>query len=280
MACILVENLSYKYPTSKEKVLDDVSFGVEQGALCALVGLNGMGKSTLCSALRGFVPQFYKGKIKGSIHVAGYDTLSEDMGQLASKIGYVFQNPFIQISGATDSVFEEIAFGLQNLGWERPAMIERVEQVLELLHIAHLRDRFPTALSGGQLQRVAFASVLAMNPDVFIIDEPTAQLDPQGTEQVFEIIALLKNQGKTIVLVEHKMDLIAKFADQIILLHKGQIKANGSPEQVFMDQNNLQWGLQVPDVVQFSFLMQKKDPKYLCRALNERALLAHLKENR
>ena len=279
MVCIKVNNLSYQYPTASKKTLHNVSFEIEQGTLCSIVGLNGMGKSTLCGALRGFVPQFYKGRIKGSAEVAGIDVCNEELGHISRKIGYVFQNPFMQISGTTESVYEEIAFGLQNLGWERSAIISRVDEVLEMLNVTHLKDRAPTALSGGQMQRVAFASVLAMDPEVFIIDEPTAQLDPKGTQEIFEIIALLKSQKKTIVLVEHKMDLIAHFSDQILLIHEGQIMDNGTPHSVLTNKNNIQWGLQLPDYVDFSFKMEKKDSNYSCNTLDKLELKKYIKQN-
>ena len=126
------------------------------------------------------------------------------------EVGFVFQNPFTQISGIADTVYEELAFGLENMGIDPVEINERIERIMKLTKIEEFRDRDPYQLSGGQQQRVALASILVMGQDVLVIDEPTSQLDPQSTDDVFEMIALMKSMGKTIVLVEHKMEQIAE----------------------------------------------------------------------
>ncbi|MEH7014851.1 ABC transporter ATP-binding protein, partial [Neobacillus niacini] len=135
--------------------------------------------------------------------IDGKDIREWDMGELAQKIGFVFQNPFTQISGVKDTVFNEIAFGLENLGVDVDVIIQKVQDVIELLGIDYLRDKNPQELSGGQKQRVALASIIVMEPEILVIDEPTSQLDPRGTEEVFKIIELMKLKGKTIILAEH-----------------------------------------------------------------------------
>ena len=152
--------------------------------------------------------------------------------EIVQKIGFVFQNPFTQISGVKNTVFEEIAYGLENLGIERETIISEVEKILKLLEIEKLRDKNPYNLSGGQKQRVALASIIAMNPDILVIDEPTSQLDPKGTEDIFKIINLMANEGKTIILVEHKLELIAEYAENILVLDEGEIILSGKAEEV------------------------------------------------
>ncbi|MBM4761243.1 ABC transporter ATP-binding protein [Bacillus sp. B15-48] len=239
MSYISIKNLTYKYPTSKQDILTDINLEIEKGKLYSLIGGNGSGKTTLCNAIRGYIPHFYKGKLQGELLIQGKDIREWEMGDLAKQIGFVFQNPFTQISGIKDTVFEEIAYGLENLGVDVPTIREKVEWVLDLLNIQHLRDNNPNEMSGGQKQRVAFASIIVMEPDILVIDEPTSQLDPDGTEEIFKIIEILKNSGKTIILVEHKIELIAQYSDYIVLLKDGQIKMQGKTKDVLSDSTVL-----------------------------------------
>lgn len=233
MAAIELRDITFTYVTGKEPAVRNISFTVEPGELCALVGSNGSGKTTVCNIIRGFIPRFHTGTMEGSVLIDDVDIVDSNLGLLAPKIGFVFQNPFVQISGSKDTVYEEVAFGLENLGVEVEKIHARVEETLDMLGIDHLRDKSPVELSGGQKQRVAFASILAMDPPIFVIDEPTSQLDPQGTDEIFAIIELLKNSGKTIVLVEHKMELLAEYADRVIVLDSGSLVMNGSNSEVF-----------------------------------------------
>lgn len=233
MDSIQITNLTYKYPISDAPVLKNISLHVKKGELCAIIGANGSGKTTLCNAIRGFVPKFYKGEIWGEIIVNGKDVQKEEIGSTALDIGFVFQNPFTQISGIAKTVFEELAFGLENMGIEREVIIRRVEETMKMTKIEEFRDRNPFQLSGGQQQRVALAAILVMGQPVLVIDEPTSQLDPQSTDDVFEVIKLMKNMGKTIVLVEHKMEQIAEYADHVIVLDKGEIVMEGTAKEVF-----------------------------------------------
>lgn len=241
-----LKDVTYKYATAKEDIIKNVSFEVKKGEFCAIIGANGSGKTTLCNLIRGFAPHFYTGDIKGSVEIFGEAIDEEKLKMLSEKVGFVFQNPFVQISGSTETVFEEVAFGLENLGIPIDIIKERVSKTLELTGIDHLRDKNPTELSGGQKQRVALASILAMDPDVFVIDEPTSQLDPQGTEDIFEIIKVLKNQGKTIVLVEHKIELVAEYAEHIIVLDKGEVVMDGTSKEVFTNPDLLKYCVPLP----------------------------------
>ena len=232
MGYFKLENVSYQYPLENRKVLKNINLDIKKGEFWAVIGKNGSGKTTLCSILRRFVPDFYKGELTGKITLEGKELEEYSQKEIVQKIGFVFQNPFTQISGVKDTVFEEIAYGLENLGLEREVIISEVEKILKLLEIEKLRDRNPYDLSGGQKQRVALASIIAMNPDILVIDEPTSQLDPKGTEDIFKIINLMANEGKTIILVEHKLELIAEYAQNILVLDEGEIILSGKAKEV------------------------------------------------
>ena len=246
MSVITVENLRYRYPHAKELALDGLDFSVEKGEFIGIIGENGAGKSTLSQALMGLVPQFYKGAYGGTVMVDGIEAGRTPVAQLCGHVGLVFQNPFNQLSGAKDNVYEEVAFGMQNLGVPAEEMKGRVEEALKLLDIWQYRDRNPFDLSGGQMQRVAIASVLVMRPDVMILDEPTSQLDPEGSDEVFKAVETLTGSGITILMIEQKIEKLAAYCDRILLLHKGKQIAFDTPQKVFSmpDLNN--YGIQAP----------------------------------
>ena len=229
---IEIKNFSYKYPLEDKNVLENLNLKIETGEFWAIVGKNGSGKTTFCNALRRFVPDFYKGEVTGKIVIDGKNLKDFNPKELVTKVGFVFQNPFTQISGVKDTVFEEIAYGLENLAVEKEKIIKRVNETLKLLEIEHLKDKNPQEMSGGQKQRVALASIIVMDPEILVIDEPTSQLDPKGTEDIFKIINLMANEGKTIILVEHKLELIAEYAQNILVLDKGEIILSGKAEEV------------------------------------------------
>lgn len=258
MDIIEVQNLSYKYPTSKSDILKNINFSVKKGEFCSIIGCNGSGKTTLCNALRGFVPNFYKGDFRGDIIVNGKNMKEYSMGELAMEIGYVFQNPFIQISGIKDTVYEEVAYGLENLGTDVEEIKTRVDKMLDFLQIDYLKDKDPFALSGGQKQRVALASILVMEPEILIIDEPTSQLDPIGTEEVFETIKLMKEMGKTIVLVEHKIELVAEYSDHVILMYDGEIVMDGSTKDILSNDAVMNYKTAIPQYAMLGIQMKKE----------------------
>ena len=232
MGYFKIENVNYKYPLEDKQALKNINIEIKKGEFWAVIGKNGSGKTTFCNMLRRFVPDFYKGELTGKITLEDKELKDYSQKELVQKIGFVFQNPFTQISGVKDTVFEEIAYGLENLGLDKEEIISRVEKILKLLEIEKLRDRNPYDLSGGQKQRVALASIIAMDPDILVIDEPTSQLDPKGTEDIFKIINLMANEGKTIILVEHKLELIAEYAQNILVLDEGEIILSGKAEEV------------------------------------------------
>ena len=232
MGYFKIENVNYKYPLEEKQALKNINIELKKGEFWAVIGKNGSGKTTFCNMLRRFVPDFYKGELTGTITLEDKELKDYSQKELVQKIGFVFQNPFTQISGVKDTVFEEIAYGLENLGLDKGEIISKVEKILKLLEIEKLRDRNPYDLSGGQKQRVARASIIALDPDILVIDEPTSQLDPKGTEDIFKIINLMANEGKTIILVEHKLELIAEYAENILVLDEGEIILSGKAEEV------------------------------------------------
>ena len=251
MSVISLEHVGYRYPLGREDAVRDVSFQVEQGQVCALLGANGSGKTTICNLIRGFIPRFYRGEPTGLVQLAGRPVEQYDDAELTETVGYSFQNPFTQMSGVKDNVREEIAYALENLGVERDAMAARVDAMIDLLHLGDIADANPLELSGGQRQRVAIAAVLVTDPPIVVLDEPTSQLDPQSTEDVFNIIALLKRQGKTVILVEHKIDLVARYSDLVILMEDGGVAMSGPARRVLTDPQVLDHGGQLPEVTRF-----------------------------
>lgn len=257
MAEIILKNVSYRYPLEEKEVVRDFTYCFEQGKVYGLIGENESGKTTLCNIIRGFIPELYRGKLEGEILINGRKINSYDPGELASIVGYSFQNPFVQISGVKDNVYEEIAYGMENIGVPRDQMIKRVDELVKMFHLEELVDKNPYELSGGQKQRVALASMIALDPEVVIMDEPTSQLDPKSTEDIFEIVNILKKQGKTIILIEHKIDLVAEYCDSILLMHQGKLVMHGDAKDVLTDPKVLEYGGQLPQIVLY-FLKQGK----------------------
>ena len=236
MCYFKLENVSYKYPLEDREILKNINLDIKKGEFWAVIGKNGSGNTTLCNVLRRFVPDFYKGELTGKIILENKELKDYSAKEIVQKVGFVFQNPFTQISGVKETVFEEIAFGLENLALDAEYIRKRVGETLKLLHIEGLRDKNPYELSGGQGQKVALASIIAMDPEIMVIDEPTSQLDPKGTEEIFEIIDMLKKEGKTIILVEHKIELIAKYAEKVLVLDEGEVILSGNTEDILKNK--------------------------------------------
>jgi energy-coupling factor transport system ATP-binding protein len=161
-------------------------------------------------------------------------------------VGIVFQNPFNQVTGSKLTVYEEISFGLENMGIPKDEMITRIDDALELLNISKYKDRYPFDLSGGQMQRMAIASIIAMKPQVIILDEPTSQLDPQGREEVFQAVQNLSKQGITIILVEHNMEKIAQYSNRVALMDQGRLIDIDTPTRIFSRDDLDQYGIEAP----------------------------------
>lgn len=246
MSLIEVNNLKYRYPHSDKLALDSLNFTVEKGQFIGIAGANKAGKSTLCQVFAGLVPTMFKGAYGGSVVVGGKNTAQTPIAEICQSVGLIFQNPFNQLSGARETVFEEVAFGLQNLGVPKEEIIQRVRKSLQLLDIAGYSEMNPFDLSGGQTQRVAIASILAMEPEIIVLDEPTSQLDPQGSEEVFRVVDKLAGSGITVIMVEHKIEKLAAYCDKILLLHEGRQIAFDTPAQIFSRSDLENFGVEPP----------------------------------
>jgi energy-coupling factor transporter ATPase len=257
MAIIEISNLSYTYPGASKPSVNDVSLKIEKGEFVLITGPSGCGKTTLCRCFNGLVPHFYQGELKGQVTVAGKDISNSQTFDLAKHVGLVFQNPENQLFAL--SVEKDVAFGLENLGVPREEMRKRVDWALNLCGIYALRERSPHEVSGGQQQRVAIASVLAMQPEIIVLDEPTSFLDPLSAEKIFEVIyELNKKQGITVILVEHRLDLTAKYTDHLIVMDEGKIHLEGNPRDILYSDETKLIGVGIPKAT-LLYKMLKKD---------------------
>jgi energy-coupling factor transporter ATPase len=245
LAVIETNNLTYSYPNATTPSIKNVSIKINKGDFVILTGPSGCGKTTLCRCFNGLVPHFYNGTLEGKITVAGLDVYEHKIHELAQHVGLVFQNPENQLFAL--SVEKDVAFGLENFAMPREEMRTRVDWALQKAGISELTERPPHELSGGQQQRVAIASVLAMQPDIIILDEPTSFLDPLGAEKIFEVISQLnKELGITIILVEHRLDLAAKYANRVLVMNNGEIALTGTPREIFTSEKARLIGIGIP----------------------------------
>lgn len=240
---IRLDDVTYSYPDAPQPVLEHVSLQVEAGTITGVVGASGAGKTTLAKIIAGFLPQVDGGDLTGTVEVGGKDVAALSLAEAVSQVGLVIQNPFNQISGARYSVREEIAFGMENLGTPREEMAQRVAEIAGLLRITGLLDRSPYALSGGQMQLVAIASMLVLRTPVLVMDEPTSQLDPAGTRLVFDVLNQLQEAGVTVVIFEHKLELLQQHADRMLVIADRGIAADGHATDVLADPRTLEWGV-------------------------------------
>ena len=244
MSLIEIEHLKYRYPNTKKLALNDISLSIEKGEFIGIVGENGAGKSTLGQAMIGLVPRFYNGAYGGSVKVKDILVEKCPVEEMCEHVGLIFQNPFNQLSGAKETVYGEVCYGVENLGIPREEIETRVEEVLKKLDIWEYRDRNPFELSGGQMQRVAIASILVMQPEIIILDEPTSQLDPQGAEEVFSVVDRLTETGITIIMIEQKLEKLAAYSDRVVLMHDGKVVDFDTPEKVFAREDLESFGIQ------------------------------------
>lgn len=252
------KNVTYSYPLAEIPAIRDLNVSIERGKFYGVIGENGSGKTTFCALLRGFIPDFYKGELQGEVLVEGKKT-TDYGGELSAKIGYVFQNPFTQISGVKETVFEEVAYGLENFGVPVEEIERRVVDVMQMTDIESLAEKNPFDLSGGQMRRVAIAGILAMQPDILVLDEPTAGLDPQGRKELMSLFKELHLSGMTIVLVTHLMDDVADYATAVNVMEKGQLVLSGAPKDVFQKVTFLkEKQLGVPKITEFALQLQEK----------------------
>jgi len=257
MALVEFADFSFKYLGADFLALRKVSASVNEGEYVVITGPSGCGKTTLCRAINGLVPHFHRGYIAGNVYVDGQNTREATVAQLASKVGLVFQNPANQL--VTLNVEKEIAFGPENLGVEPQEVRKRVEDIIDLLNLEHLREKHPHEMSGGEQQRLAMAATLALKPKVLVADEPTSNLDPKSAELILGIIAELnKRNGMTVLLVEHRLDLVAKDASRVLLMDRGQIVADGPPRDILPMDISMEIGVGIPKATQVYRRLQAK----------------------
>jgi cobalt/nickel transport system ATP-binding protein len=233
----VVENLVYRY-NSEVVALNDVSFTIPRGTRVAILGANGSGKSTLLRILDGlYFPE------RGSVRIFG-EPLTEERLQdddfayeFRQRVAFVFQNPDVQLFNPT--VFDEIAFGPLQLHWPKDQIRQRVEEMLHLLEISHLRQRAPHRLSGGEKKRVALASVLILDPEVLLLDEPTAALDPKSQRTVLDFLVSWMGTGKTIITTTHDLDTVTEIAEQCLVFENGSLVAADTPNVILGDSDLL-----------------------------------------
>ncbi|WP_409462072.1 ABC transporter ATP-binding protein [Amycolatopsis sp. GA6-003] len=263
-------HVSVTYDGAERPVLQDVDLTIEEGELCLVAGRTGVGKSTLLGAINGLVPHFTGGTLAGRVKVAGLDTATHPPRELASVVGVVGQDPLAGF--VTDTVEEELAYAMEQLAVAPDVMRKRVEETLDLLGIAELRDRPLRTLSGGQQQRVAIGAVLTAHPSVLVLDEPTSALDPTAAEEVLAAITrLVHDLGTTVVVAEHRMERVAQYADRLLYLPGDGTVVSGQPAEVFAETDV------APPIVELGRLagwsplpLSVRDARRLARPLRER----------
>jgi energy-coupling factor transporter ATP-binding protein EcfA2 len=263
MAVVEIEQLHYAYPPllpdgDPIPVLRGIDLTIERGDFLAIMGPTGAGKSTLCLAMNGIVPRSTGGVIRGSVRVLGQDTRRVSVAELAIHVGIVYQDPESQLFCST--VEDEVAFGPQNLGVDPQEIAERVAWALDVVDMSACQSRMPAQLSGGQKQRVAIAASLAMLPEVMILDEPTAGLDPAGQFEVFSAIERLgRERNMTIVMVSQDAEHIGQFAHRLAVLWQGQVVRESAPLHVFEDVDLLrQVGIASPQVTEVAVALNRQ----------------------
>ena len=255
MVAVNVRDLTFTYLGSQTPSISDLTFSIDAGEFVILTGPSGCGKTSVCRCLNGLIPHFYSGDLQGDVHVCELSIREKPTSELARKVGLVFQNPENQLFSL--SVERDVAFGPENLGLPRAQTRERVEWAMEVTGISDLRDRAPYELSGGQQQRAAIAAVLAMKPEVMVLDEPTSFLDPKSAAEILHVVHDLNRKlGITIVLVEHRLDLASRYADRVIIMDRGKIVLDGKPSEVYNERAHM-IGVGIPRITLLAQLLEK-----------------------
>lgn len=249
---ITVDNLSFTYPGGERAALAGIDLKIAPGEFIGITGPAGVGKSTLLACLNGIIPNLQPGRLDGRVLLDGRDIGGQTAAQTAETVGTVLQDPESQLICA--DVEEEVAFGPRHAGCDEAETAERVEEALAMVGAAHLRRRTTASLSGGEKQRVAIAAALAMRPRVLVLDEPTAELDPVGTEEIFRVLGRLhRERGMTVIIAEQKTVHLARHAGRIIVLYAGRVLMDGAPRAVFARQDELsRAGVAVPPVARLA----------------------------
>jgi energy-coupling factor transporter ATP-binding protein EcfA2 len=247
-----LRGISYRYAGYAKPVLQDVDLALGDGEIVGLVGANESGKSTICLVASGLAPASIRGTLGGGLWIDGNAMSGRPMHEIAERVVIGFQNPATQRSGVAATVFEEVALGPMNLGLPVSETLARTRRALATLRIEEIAERHPARLSGGQGQLVAIASLLAMGPRHVILDEPTAQLDPEGTRLVGEALRALAATGAALLVAEHKTDLLDGLCNRVAVVVDGRIVLDGGASTVLADERLEAWGVEAPSRVRLS----------------------------
>jgi energy-coupling factor transporter ATP-binding protein EcfA2 len=256
---IKIEDFTFYYSDAEKPALREINLEIEDGEFVLITGPSGGGKSSLCRCLNGLIPHFYGGKAAGRVEVQGLDVMRHSPKELATRVGMIFQDPENQLVAM--DVEREIAFGLENLAFPRDLIAKRIEESLDTLGIADLRDRQVHELSGGEKQKVAIASVLALHPEILILDEPTSELDPKSAEEVLSIAQRLNDElGITVILIEHRLDRVIQHVDRLIVLDQGKVVADGGTRDILDKsyQEIAEIGVGMPPVIKLAHELSKR----------------------
>ncbi len=249
---IVIENLTSGYSSGSPQTLKGINLSIEENEFVGIIGQNGAGKSTLLKHIMGVLKP-----VSGKVTILDSDTKNIKVSQLSAKVGFVLQNPDLQLFA--QSIRREIEFGLQNVGLSRKEMEDRLEHVLAITGLKGREEEFPLALSRGERSKVVIAAVLAMNPEIIILDEPTRGQDCNGRRQIMAIIKDLHHRGKTIIMVSHDMSLVAEYAKRIIVLKKGELLMDGRPSEVFSRPDLLiKSHIKPPHITSLGFALHKE----------------------
>jgi energy-coupling factor transport system ATP-binding protein len=255
---IKIENFSFSYGSSPHLALKNINLTINEGEFVLITGPSGGGKSSLCRCLNGLIPHFYGGKVTGSVEVQRINVLKHSTRKLSSYVGMIFQDPENQLIAV--DVEREIAFGMENLAFSKELIAKRLEESLDTLGIPALRYRQIHELSGGEKQKVAIASVLALHPDILVLDEPTSELDPKSAEEVLTIVDRLNDElGLTVIMIEHRMDRVVQHVDRLIVISEGQIIMDDTPRQVLSSVKPAEAGVGVPPITELVQRMRNRD---------------------
>jgi len=234
MSLIKFNNFHFRYKGNEEYALKKINLKIKSNKFILLAGETGSGKTSLIRCMNGLIPQFYAGYYKGSVEISGKNTTETSISSLSKDIGIVFQNPENQLIAM--NVEREIAFGLENLGYSRDVIKERIEEVVEITEIENIMDKAPFEISGGEQQRVAIASILALEPKLIVLDEPTANLDPFFAQKIITLLKKIQIEKKiTVIISEHRMDLIVPIVEDIILMKEGEVIAYDDKDKIIND---------------------------------------------
>ena len=260
MSIIRANNLTFTYTGASKPSIQEVSIDISPGEFVVLTGPSGCGKTTICRCLNGLIPNFYSGDFAGELLVDGMNVKEHTTAELSTYVGLVFQNPENQLFSL--SIERDVAFGPENLGLSREETRKRVDWALDATGITELKDKPPYELSGGQQQRAAIAAVLAMQPKVMVLDEPTSFLDPKSALDILGVISNLNKQlGITIILVEHRLDIVSKHANRVMIMDDGRIVLDGTPRDVYGEQARL-IGIGLPRVTTLFNLLRKESLEF------------------